>query len=124
MPLFEMEGGGGFFALEGVEPSNLSACAQSVVIWLGLEAPTERIVEVIEFVCGAFDAYAEQHYNVPDDNEAWNLGKTMQVARWVERSKTPTGIASFGEVGFSFVSRFDDDVRAVLGAFEKLDGWA
>lgn len=99
-----------------------------VAKWLGLAealtVPGHRVADLLGDVVAAVIAHAGHRCHLPAIYPAdLTLALTMQAARLYERSRTPSGIADFGEVGIVRLSRFDADVETLLGPYLKLDGF-
>lgn len=45
---------------------------------------------------------------------ATRLGATMLAARLYKRRNSPNGLESFGEIGSTYVSRYDSDIARLL----------
>lgn len=101
------------------EPEGYPATVTAVAEWLGVPEGTgggERAH--IAVVVPAVNAWVEDLY--PAEVAAQTLrtkyvqGAVMLAARIVRRRNSPAGVESFGELGATYVSRYDPDVERLL----------
>lgn len=88
--------------------------ASEIQTWLA----ASRIDEHMKTVAAAVTAYVNSLPFIDRDGEEWaastRLGATMLGARLYKRRYSPNGIESFGEIGNTYVSRYDSDIARLL----------
>ena len=89
--------------------------AQSVAEWLDAPFADKHMETVTE----AVNAYVEALPSIErEEGGAWAkttiLGATMLAARLYKRRNSPNGIEAFGEIGNTYVSRYDSDIARML----------
>jgi hypothetical protein len=93
--------------------------AASVATWARFTAPPAESdeLELLELVIDAALEHLDRDYVIADTADLTAteaLAVTMQVARLWKRRDTPEGRAAFGGEVAVLVTRFDDDVHAML----------
>ena len=102
--------------------------ATTVFAWLGNPTtPTADQLATMQTVVDAVTVNINRTHTAPvatdppvdpDPNLAdWELGITMQCARFWKRKSSPEGVISASDLGIIRVSRFDSDIETMLTPF-------
>lgn len=99
-----------------------SITAAEIQKWLKASSTDEHM----QMCADAVTAYVDKLPHIErDENGDWaastKLGALMLGARLYKRRNSPNGIESFGEIGNTYVSRYDSDIARLLHieAFRK-----
>lgn len=97
------------------------ATVEAVAGWLSIpEGPAGTAERAhITVVVTAVNAWVAGFHDRDDETGQWPpavvQGAVMLAARITRRRNSPAGVESFGELGATYVSRYDPDVEKLLG---------
>lgn len=94
------------------------ATVEAVAGWLGIPAGPAGEVERdhIATVVPAVNALVRDWHPTPEVlNDQIVLGAVMLAARVTRRRNSPAGVEALGEMGATYVSRYDVDLDRMLG---------
>lgn len=89
--------------------------AEHISKWLGASGTDQQMKDI----AAAVTAYVNSLPSIDRlEGGGWAhntaLGATMLGARLYKRKVSPSGIESFAQVGFTFISRYDSDIARLL----------
>lgn len=94
------------------------ATVEAVAGWLGIPEGGPGVAERahIAKVVPAVNALVRRYGHTGDDLPADVVqGATMLAGRITRRRNSPAGVESFGELGATYVARYDPDIDVLLG---------
>lgn len=97
------------------EPAEYPATVEAVAGWLGATGNTAELTHIAVVVTAVNALVRRLGHTGNDLADDVVQGAVMLAGRITRRRNSPAGVESFGDLGPTYVARYDPDIEVLLG---------